>query len=110
MKTFRLLLLFCALFSAFVVRADSVPSGKTLTLSVGANGTEPFYYKWYKDGAVIPNETGTTLVIPNFTAANNGIYSCIVTNKLGSTESNKLQLTAVIPESAPGNVVITILP
>ncbi len=61
--------------------------GYTRTLSVAAGGTSPIMYQWYKNGAVIPGETNTTLTFNNLVLTNAGDYFVTVTNALGGTNS-----------------------
>jgi uncharacterized protein (TIGR02145 family)/uncharacterized repeat protein (TIGR02543 family) len=62
--------------------------GQSVTLSVTATGSTPFYYQWIKDGSNIGSATNQTYAIPTITEANGatyaGTYSCLVTNGCGS--------------------------
>ena len=81
--------------SSVTVRAASagIVAGNPVTLSVAVNGTAPFTYQWYKDGAVLTGSTNSTYVISSFLAANVGTYSTVIANSAGSTTSDNAVLT-----------------
>ena len=62
-------------------------TGTTITLSVEATGAAPLTYQWRKNGAVISGATSPTLTLSNATAANEGGYTVVVSNSLGSVRS-----------------------
>jgi hypothetical protein len=66
--------------------------GKATTLSVGAWGTGPLSYQWFKDGLAIQNETNQTLSLPNIQFTNAGLYSVVVKSALGSATNTPAQL------------------
>lgn len=89
--------------------AAPVTVGKSVTLTVTADGSQPFNYQWFKDNVPVPGATTDTLVIPNFTTANAGVYYASVTNVTGSTNSNKVQLEPVkVPSNATIKVTIAV--
>ena len=59
--------------------------GQTLTLPALVTGA-PTYY-WYQDGVYLPSQTDSSLSIPNATFAQNGNYTLIASNALGSVTS-----------------------
>ncbi|MBL8886939.1 MAG: immunoglobulin domain-containing protein [Phycisphaerales bacterium] len=68
--------------------AGICPGGST-TINVYGVGTDPFTYKWYKNGNPIDtnlNPTAATfsLLLSNAGAQDEGNYSCVVTNAYGS--------------------------
>ena len=67
--------------------------GGNVTFSVTANGALPFFYRWLKDGALMPNRTSRTLVLSSLTPADAGFYSAIVSNSFGSVTSRPASLT-----------------
>lgn len=75
--------------------------GRPATLAATAMGLPPFTYQWSKDGSPLPQATGPTLDLPAVTAADAGIYTVIVSNGLGSAQTNSLTLTAVPPPPPP---------
>lgn len=63
--------------------------GETASFTVAAAGTAPLTYQWYgADGNPLPDETNSTLVIPEVTAAQGGVYTVAVTNPYGSVSAN----------------------
>ena len=87
---------------------ETVLAGATATLSVDAEGDEPLWFQWQKngtnltDGGNILGSATSTLTISSATAANAGTYSVIVTNDLDSVISDEAVLT-VVPATQPGS-------
>ncbi len=79
--------------------AQSVVPGGTATFTVGANGTAPFGYQWYKgasplaDGGNISGANAVTLTVSGVTAADVANYSVVVSNSAGTATSNAASLT-----------------
>ncbi len=76
-----------------VVRCDSQPT----SFSVVASGSGSLTYSWRKGGTPIdtntnPSAATATLTLTNISAADAGIYDCIVTNACGSVTSNSASL------------------
>lgn len=67
--------------------------GGNVTFKVVATGSEPLSYQWKKDGAVMFNQTSDTLSLTNISNANLGNYSCVISNAIGSIESNSASLS-----------------
>jgi hypothetical protein len=70
----------------------NITAGTTLTLVTVATGPPPLYFQWhFTDLGFITmpltNATNATLVIPNFGATNEGVYTLEVTNIFGMTFS-----------------------
>jgi glucose/arabinose dehydrogenase len=80
--------------------AMTVAEGESATFNVSALGTTPFSYQWQKDGADILNATASSLRIDAVTSQDEGDYTVIVANSVGSTTSNSASLT-VIMNAAP---------
>lgn len=59
----------------------TVYTGKAVAYSIMAQGTEPFYYKWYQDGSVIPNATNAAYT--QVALSGSHTYSCTVSNTSG---------------------------
>jgi hypothetical protein len=53
----------------------SINEGEILTLSI-ASQDSALSYQWFKDGVIIDDETDTIFVIPSFTLADSGSYTC----------------------------------
>ena len=70
--------------------------GEDVDFTIAATGTAPITYQWKKDGADLPGETGTTLSLTSLTLADEGDYTCVATNAVGSDESTAATLTVSI--------------
>ena len=76
----------------------------TVSFNVAAVGNKPLSYQWQKNGVnladscYLSGSTTTTLVISNVTEADNGTYTAIVTNPLGST--NVSAVLSLVPKTA----------
>lgn len=66
----------------------TVASGSTAELSVTAAGSPPLTYQWLKDGVSVVGATNPTLVLANITPAQNGAYTVLVSNPVGTATSN----------------------
>jgi uncharacterized delta-60 repeat protein len=77
--------------------AQSVASGQSVEFSVGATGTLPLAYQWYKDGMAISGETNTSLTLFNVQNADDGVYSVVITNTIGAAISSNAVLTVILP-------------
>lgn len=71
--------------------------GTNVNLSITATGEAPLSYQWFKDGNPITDATTTSLDLTNITTADNGSYTCVVTNNCpsGTATSNAAVLTVV---------------
>lgn len=61
--------------------------GGTVTFSVAAAGTLPITFQWRKNNTAISGATSTSLVLTNVSTADNGMYTVVVTNIVGSIQS-----------------------
>lgn len=86
----------------------TVAHGGNATFNVTASGTEPLYYFWRRNGAVIPGATSSSYTTNNVSLSDNGaMFSCIVSNTFGTATSSgaPLFVTALGLVSIPaGNV------
>jgi len=64
-----------------------VSAGQGFTLSVGASGTPPLYYQWSFQGNPIYGANSAALTIPDAQSVNDGVYSVLVYNAAGFTNS-----------------------
>jgi hypothetical protein len=67
------------------------------TFTVQATSSSPLAYQWQFNGINIPGATSSVLVISNATLANAGTYSAVVTDAVGSIQSDIATLTINIP-------------
>jgi len=72
-------------------------SGQTVNWNVPVTGGTPLSYQWYYDGAPLPGQNGTNLVLAGVTPAVAGNYYLLVTNGYASVTSSKAVLTVLGP-------------
>jgi hypothetical protein len=74
-------------------------SGLSAVLSVGAAGQLPLYYQWQFHGTNISGATNSILTVSGAQVADSGAYSVLVTNSLGAAGSSSalLNVTNVAP-------------
>lgn len=61
--------------------------GGSTTLFIGASGGETTAYQWRKDGIEISGATRAGLTLRDFSAADVGVYDCMVSNGCGTVAS-----------------------
>jgi hypothetical protein len=66
--------------------------GKDATFSVGAWGTGPLSYQWFKDGFALLDATNSVLSLTSIQSTNAGIYSVVVSSSLGSVTNPPAQV------------------
>ncbi|HEX4264742.1 MAG TPA: FG-GAP-like repeat-containing protein [Verrucomicrobiae bacterium] len=77
---------------------QTVIAGQTITFTVAAIGTKPFYYQWTygsSGGTNINGATNATLVFPNVQLTDAGLYSVIVSNSIGAAPAVSATLNVV---------------
>lgn len=81
----------------------SVAAGRSLTLSVSAEGGG-LLYQWSRNGAVIAGATAASLTRSSVAASDAGDYTVSVSNRIGSVVSStaSVSVTASEPTPAPG--------
>lgn len=67
------------------------------TFTVVANSSTTLRYQWRHNGEDIIGATNAILVVSNTTLANTGVYVALITDDVGSIESNPATLTINIP-------------
>jgi C1A family cysteine protease len=78
--------------------------GSTATFSVSVNGSAPFLYFWYKNGAQISGANSSSYTTPSLTTADNGnTYYCIITNC--SSTNQVISSTATLSINTPCTAV-----
>jgi hypothetical protein len=75
--------------SIYIEGPYEVWAGAQVELVAQPSGTPPFTYQWEKDGAPLPGQVDATLVLPHFSAADEGVYAVVVSNALGATRSSE---------------------
>jgi hypothetical protein len=76
---------------------QAVNEGQTATFSIAATGNPAPTYQWRKNGTNISGATSTSYTTPVTVAGDNGaLFSCVVTNTVGSVTSNNATLTVYL--------------
>ena len=88
-------------------RSQTNIAGATVTLTVGAAGSIPLRYQWFRSGQPIAGATNGELWLTNVTQADSGGYHCVVTNVINSAGSAVAWLVVIPPE---GIMVVRTLP
>jgi hypothetical protein len=79
--------------------------GTTATFTVAANGTAPFTYQWYENGAAISGAIAASFTTPMLASTDNGEqYTVTVTNASGAITSAAATLTVSNYTIYPGFV------
>ena len=65
----------------------------TASFTVSVSSTLPYVISWYKNGVLVPGQTGATYSYPATTANNNDKISAVATSASGSTSSRVATLT-----------------
>ncbi|MBN1761088.1 MAG: cadherin-like beta sandwich domain-containing protein [Chitinispirillaceae bacterium] len=73
----------------------TIAQGLPFSLTVTATGTPPFIYQWKKDGEELDGENGTTLAVASAEPDDAGDYRVVVTNEVGSVNSNPVTVTVI---------------
>jgi alpha-tubulin suppressor-like RCC1 family protein len=79
----------------------SLYPGRTAVFSVAAGGIGPFAYQWMLDDSnVIAGATNSNYTLANVQLSDQGSYSCVITDPLGSvTSSNAMLVVVPIPNN-----------
>lgn len=72
---------------------DTVNEGGTASFSINITSALPYTTAWYKNGVIIPGETGSTYSFTAALADDGNTYNAIVTNAAGSAISDVATLT-----------------
>lgn len=54
-------------------------------------------YRWTRDGVVLGGQTSAQLTVANLSAADAGVYRCLITNAAGTVASDEAQVTVIDP-------------
>ncbi len=64
--------------------STAVPQGGAVDLTVGATGTGPLTYQWYRNGVSVSGGTAARLSVPAVGPLEAGFYDCVVSGDSGS--------------------------
>ncbi|MEW6160793.1 MAG: immunoglobulin domain-containing protein, partial [Verrucomicrobiota bacterium] len=70
-----------------------VVENQPFVLEAAAAGTEPFAFRWFQNGAEIPDVTGSVLRVTAAKPQHAGNYRVVVSNSFGTTESEQANIT-----------------
>jgi hypothetical protein len=70
--------------------------GSNAVFRVEARGYGPILYQWQKDGAPITDATNSTFTLTNAQLSDEGDYTVVVSNSIGSVLSESVRLTIAI--------------
>ncbi len=83
--------------SAPVVRVSpqsvAAYTGQRVEFKVGAVGTQPLSYQWFRNGASLPNATAPVLALDPIALADAGTYAVTIANSRGQTTVSNFVLT-----------------
>ena len=82
-------------------QSQTVMESSTVTFKVTAFGAQPLAFQWFCNGAVLTNATNSSLVLGSVTTNEAGLYSVIVSNSFGTTNSQPAALAVNPAPTAP---------
>lgn len=83
-------------YTYFKNKTVSLCAGDPFSYAVQSDNART--YAWKKDGALLPAQTTSTLLFTSVTAADIGMYTCVMKNPCGTTETlGSIQLTVTAP-------------
>jgi hypothetical protein len=72
----------------------ALSAGQTLSVVGFASGQRPITYQWFKaPGTLLADQTNATLVIPNSSTNDSGVYFLTATNALGGAQSANVSVS-----------------
>lgn len=73
----------------------TISVGQPTTLVSKAVGTTPITYQWYRDGAVVVNETNASISLAAPAGGDAGVYEVVASNQVGMTTNAPATLTVL---------------
>ena len=80
----------------------TVAPGGAVTLAAGATSSEPVSFAWWRNGTLLPGQTGSSLTLASVSAADAGDYTVTAGNSLGMVTSRTARLIVAAP--VPGRL------
>lgn len=77
-------------YQEILVNSFTVATGENFSYNV--QNTNATTYQWQQNGVNVAGQTAGILNLVNVTAANNGIYTCVMTNECGTTTTAPLTI------------------
>ena len=74
-------------------QSQTIASGNPVTFTVGAWGTQPLSYQWFKDDISISGANDSSFMIESVKQSDQGNYCCLVMNDYGYAISKDATLT-----------------
>ena len=84
----------------------TVSNGLNASFSVVASGSAPLNYQWQFNGGALSGATSSSLTITNVQPANQGDYTVVVSNAVGSITSTAAHLTVQTTSAGPFQLAI----
>lgn len=69
-----------------------VSEGTWQRIKVGATGTTPISYQWYKNGSLLTGATSNSITFKSIKATNAGSYYCVIKNPVSTATSSAASL------------------
>jgi len=87
-----------------------LPLGQPLTLGGAAAGEEPLQYRWLHKGTPVAGGVGPSLKIARTDRSHGGLYSLVVSNRLGVAQTRSVLVQIGVPPSVQsGPTDLTVL-
>lgn len=83
--------------------SQEVSVGASIAFAVGADGTPPLYFQWFKDGIGIQGATNYFVNLNGVKAVDNGTYAVSISNQFGRARSVDATLVIRAPFPAKGD-------
>jgi hypothetical protein len=82
-------------------RSVTILRGDVATFSVRASGVQPITFQWYRGAQLLPGETNDTVTIASVGCDEEGSYSCVASNEVGSVRSVSAALSSYVSYPDP---------
>src|SRR5262245_49656283 len=76
--------------------STNTPAGRNVTLNVSAVSPLPIAYQWRFNAVDLPAQTGSTLTLSNVQLAQDGLYTVVATDAVGSVTSEPAAVRVLV--------------